>query len=85
MRISILLASIVLLTSFMGIPSHMQSAPSETKPDKKDPMERFRECRDKFYTHYPDEIIETDWHKCMQRKKNEVLKTKRISSNDTRP
>ena len=85
MRISILLASIVLLTSFMGIPSHMQSTANETQPEEKDPMARFRECRDKFYTHYPDEVIETDWHKCMQRKKNEVLKTKRISSNNTRP
>ena len=85
MRISTLLVSIPLLTSFMGIPSHMQSAPSETQPDKKDRMKRFHECRDKFYTHYPDHIIETDWHKCMQRKKNEVLKTKRISNDIARP
>ena len=75
MRISTLLVSIPLLTSFMGIPSHMQPY---SPPEKKDPMERFHECRDKFYTDYPDEIIETDWHKCMQRKKNEATKTKRI-------
>jgi len=81
MRISILLVSIPLLTSFMGIPSHMQS---ETQPAKQDPLARFHECRDKFYTHYPDEIIETDWHKCMQRKKNESLKNKRVSNNITR-
>ena len=82
MRISILLVSIPLLTSFMGTPSHMQS---ETQPEKQDPMIRFHECRDKFYTDYPDEIVETDWHKCMQRKKNEVLKTKRIYNDNTRP
>jgi|21_taG_2_1085346.scaffolds.fasta_scaffold02419_3 hypothetical protein len=82
MSISILLVSIILLTSFKDIPSDMQS---KNPPEKKDPMERFHECRDKFYTAYPDEIIETDWHKCMQRKKNEVLKTKRISNNNTRP
>ena len=45
---------------------------TEPKAEKKersteDWKARFHECRDKFYTHYPDEIIETDWHKCMQR------------------
>ena len=79
MRISILLVSVLLLTSYMGTPSHMQP---ETQPD---PMARFHECRDKFYTDYPDEMVETDWHKCMQRKKNEVLKTKRIYNNNNRP
>ncbi len=28
---------------------------------------QFEECKDKFYTHYPDEIVETDWHKCMSK------------------
>ena len=63
----------------MGTPSHMQA--EETQ----DPMARFHECRDKFYTDYPDEMVETDWHKCMQRKKNEVLKSKRIYNNNNRP
>ena len=61
MRISIIVVSVLLLTSYMGTPSHMQS--EETQ----DPMLRFHECRDKFYTDYPDEMVETDWHKCMQK------------------
>jgi len=69
MRISIIVVSVLLLTSYMGTPSHMQS--EETQ----DPMLRFHECRDKFYTDYPDEIVETDWHKCMQKEKNEIPKT----------
>ena len=50
--------------------------PTEPPPEKKewndkynpeDWRAQFEKCRDKFYTPYPDEIIETDWHKCMQR------------------
>jgi len=51
---------------------------TEAKPKKEwndnyDPAawrKQFEECRDKFYTAYPDEIIETDWHKCMRKDKS---------------
>ena len=59
---------LLVLTSFMGVTSHIQPAPSETKTEtQEERLKKFHECRDKFYTHYPDEIIETDWHKCMQK------------------
>ena len=59
---------LLVLTSFMDVPSDIQPASSETKTEtKEEKWKKFNECRDKFYTHYPDQMIETDWHKCMQR------------------
>ena len=63
---------LLVLTSFMGVPSHIQPAPSETKTEtQEERLKKFHECRDKFYTHYPDQMIETDWHKGMQRDSTE--------------
>tara|TARA_R110000851_G_scaffold20457_1_gene61907 strand:+ start:168 stop:389 length:222 start_codon:yes stop_codon:yes gene_type:complete len=68
MRTMAVIICLLVLTSFMGVPSHIQPATSETKTEtQEDRWKKFDKCRDKFYTHYPDEIIETDWHKCMQR------------------
>ena len=33
-----------------------------------DLRKQFELCRAKFYVEYPDEIIRTDWHKCMENK-----------------
>ena len=33
-----------------------------------DLRKQFEECKAKFYVEYPDEIIRTDWHKCMENK-----------------
>ena len=59
MRILILLVSIPLLTSFMGIPSHMAPPPTL--------FQTFDNCRDKLYTKYPYEIVQEKWRKCMER------------------
>ena len=59
---------LLVLTSFMGVPSHIEPAPSQTKIEvQEERWKKFNECRDKFYTDYPDEMVETDWHKCMQK------------------
>ena len=33
-------------------------------------MERFKKCRSLFYTNYPEEIKQEEWHNCMQGKDN---------------
>ncbi len=33
-------------------------------------MERFKKCRGLFYTNYPEEIKQEEWHNCMQEKNN---------------
>tara|TARA_R110002167_G_scaffold87207_2_gene235856 strand:- start:915 stop:1118 length:204 start_codon:yes stop_codon:yes gene_type:complete len=33
---------------------------------------QFEVCRDTFYTHYPDEIVDNDWHKCMRKNHEEI-------------
>ena len=59
---------LLVLTSFMGVPSHIEPVPSKTKTEVEDERwKKFNECRDKFYTDYPDEMVETEWHKCMQK------------------
>jgi hypothetical protein len=59
MRILILLVSIPLLTSFMGIPSHIATPPTL--------LQTFEYCRDKLYTKYPDEMLQEEWRTCMER------------------
>jgi len=68
MHIIIVIGSILFTTSYMGVPSHIEPAPSQTKIEvQEERWKKFNECRDKFYTDYPDEMVETDWHKCMQK------------------
>ena len=33
-------------------------------------MERFKKCKDLFYTSYPEEIKLEEWHNCMQGQDN---------------
>jgi|TARA_R110001599_G_scaffold101027_1_gene258653 hypothetical protein len=33
-------------------------------------IERFKKCRGLFYTNYPEEIKQEEWHNCMQGKDN---------------
>ena len=68
MRTVVVIVCLLVLASFMGVPSHIEPAPSETKTEVQEKRwKKFNECRDKFYTDYPDEMVETDWHKCMQK------------------
>ena len=29
---------------------------------------QFEKCKTKFYVNYPDEIVRTNWHQCMEKK-----------------
>ena len=49
--------------------------PQKEWNDKYDPSawrKQFEVCKDKFYTHYPDEIVDNDWHKCMRKNHEEI-------------
>jgi hypothetical protein len=61
--------AVVALLSSCALPTEPKPESKEwnNKYDPEDWRAQFNECRDKFYTAYPDEIIETDWHKCMRK------------------
>ena len=52
------LASVFLLTSFMGVPSHIAN-PYDSLRDQ------FEYCRSVHYGYHPEEIVIVDWRKCM--------------------
>ena len=64
------LLTLVLFSTCTVVP-----VPDKEWNDDYDPAakrKQFEQCRDKFYTEYPDEIIETEWHKCMNKESNKV-------------
>ena len=63
-----LIGVVVLLSScVLSTEPNVEKKEWNNKYNPDDWRAQFYECRDKFYTHYPDEIIETEWHKCMQK------------------
>tara|TARA_R100001530_G_C4202605_1_gene125220 strand:+ start:280 stop:495 length:216 start_codon:yes stop_codon:yes gene_type:complete len=47
---------------------HIISEQQKTEEEPSDLRKQFELCKDKFYVAYPDEIILTEWHKCMKNK-----------------
>ena len=60
MRITIVIASILFTTSYMGVPSHIIATPPTL-------LQTFEYCRDKLYTKYPDEMLQEEWRDCMNK------------------
>lgn len=63
--VSLLGAPLLLLTTC----TFLQESRHNTIPKEHDWRKQFEECKAKFYVEYPDEIIRTDWHKCMEKTK----------------
>ena len=57
-----------LVLIMIGLVSCKNISEQQKEEQPNDLRKQVEECRAKFYVEYPDEIIRTDWHKCMENK-----------------
>ena len=57
-----------LVLILIGLVSCKNISGQQKEEQPSDLRKQFELCKAKFYVEYPDEIIRTDWHKCMENK-----------------